>query len=318
MWRWSNRVYFSPCPSPQLRMSFIVFSTEGRILMSLTEDRWVQISSKQPLILFFSVIQLKWMNVIPAGHRSHTVTIPLHFYHQEDIPDRYFLSLSVVLSVWTTSSSFGFWHIVDSLCALSFSSILVQPPLFHCFPHIFFYKRLISCLSAWHQNCYNLFICCTLLVFAANIGLVESIILLPCLAVSGFVCKCSLIIWQNTYFQLRRMINYVFSGNAFAKVWRSSGGFFQGETPSCTRASWGWADSACPAMSWYLLYLGAASRRNRTDSRPLNNCCFRAGRSSVVHCMPTSLLSQSSFSLFTGQWADILWKHWRCVLFLLA
>uniref|UniRef100_A0A8C9XWG2 Anthrax toxin receptor 1 n=1 Tax=Sander lucioperca TaxID=283035 RepID=A0A8C9XWG2_SANLU len=28
--------------SPQLRMSFIVFSTEGSILMSLTEDRWVE------------------------------------------------------------------------------------------------------------------------------------------------------------------------------------------------------------------------------------------------------------------------------------
>lgn len=26
--------------SPQLRMSFIVFSTDGRILMPLTEDRW--------------------------------------------------------------------------------------------------------------------------------------------------------------------------------------------------------------------------------------------------------------------------------------
>lgn len=32
---------FLCCCSPQLRMSFIVFSTEGRILMSLTEDRWV-------------------------------------------------------------------------------------------------------------------------------------------------------------------------------------------------------------------------------------------------------------------------------------
>uniref|UniRef100_A0A7N8Y9U8 Anthrax toxin receptor 1 n=1 Tax=Mastacembelus armatus TaxID=205130 RepID=A0A7N8Y9U8_9TELE len=31
--------FSSPCSSPQLRMSFIVFSTEGRILMSLTEDR---------------------------------------------------------------------------------------------------------------------------------------------------------------------------------------------------------------------------------------------------------------------------------------
>ena len=34
-----NRV--SPHLSPQLRMSFIVFSTEGRTLMKLTEDRWV-------------------------------------------------------------------------------------------------------------------------------------------------------------------------------------------------------------------------------------------------------------------------------------
>lgn len=31
---------YSKHPSPQLRMSFIVFSTEGRILMPLTEDRW--------------------------------------------------------------------------------------------------------------------------------------------------------------------------------------------------------------------------------------------------------------------------------------
>lgn len=118
----------------------------------------------------------------------------------------------------------------------------------------------------------------------------------------------SLIIWQNKYFKLHWIINNVSSGNAFAKVWRSSGWFFQGATPSCMRASWGWAD----------FYLVVASRRNRTDSRPLNNCCFRAGRSSVVYCLPTSRLSQSSFSLFTGQWADILWKHWRCVLFLLA
>lgn len=34
-------IFFILCPySPQLRMSFIVFSTEGRILMPLTEDRW--------------------------------------------------------------------------------------------------------------------------------------------------------------------------------------------------------------------------------------------------------------------------------------
>lgn len=32
--------FFSPPSSPQLRMSFIVFSTDGTILMELTEDRY--------------------------------------------------------------------------------------------------------------------------------------------------------------------------------------------------------------------------------------------------------------------------------------
>lgn len=54
----ANTEYSLPCPSPQLRMSFIVFSTEGRILMSLTEDRWVQIPLESPtLIPLFSIVQ---------------------------------------------------------------------------------------------------------------------------------------------------------------------------------------------------------------------------------------------------------------------
>lgn len=36
----NNHLWCFCFPSPQLRMSFIVFSTEGRILMPLTEDRW--------------------------------------------------------------------------------------------------------------------------------------------------------------------------------------------------------------------------------------------------------------------------------------
>lgn len=62
----------SPCPSPQLRMSFIVFSTEGRILMGLTEDRWVQILSEPIFNPLFSVIQLKGMSVIPDMNTGHT------------------------------------------------------------------------------------------------------------------------------------------------------------------------------------------------------------------------------------------------------
>lgn len=77
-------------------MSFIVFSTEGRILMSLTEDRWVQIPSERLLIPLFSVMQLKRMSLIPdldTGH-THTIMIPLSFAYfffcQKDIPGRYF------------------------------------------------------------------------------------------------------------------------------------------------------------------------------------------------------------------------------------
>lgn len=62
----------SPCPSPQLRMSFIVFSTEGRILMGLTEDRWVQILSEPIFNPLFSIIQLKGMSVIPDMNTGHT------------------------------------------------------------------------------------------------------------------------------------------------------------------------------------------------------------------------------------------------------
>lgn len=109
----ANREYFLSCPSPQLRMSFIVFSTEGRILMSLTEDRWVQIPSERLLIPLLSVMQLKGMSLIPdldTGH-IHTVMIPLSFFcfvcffaEKTFQADTFlFFSLSIML-VWTSAS----------------------------------------------------------------------------------------------------------------------------------------------------------------------------------------------------------------------
>lgn len=62
----ANREYFLPCPSPQLRMSFIVFSTEGKILMSLTEDRWVQIPLERLLIPLVSIMKLKRVSFNPG------------------------------------------------------------------------------------------------------------------------------------------------------------------------------------------------------------------------------------------------------------
>lgn len=57
----ANRECSLPRPSPQLRMSFIVFSTEGRILMSLTEDRWVQFPLEILLIPLFPIMQQEWI-----------------------------------------------------------------------------------------------------------------------------------------------------------------------------------------------------------------------------------------------------------------
>lgn len=55
-------------------MSFIVFSTEGRILMSLTEDRWVQISWETLLILCF-FFSCSWKEWVYNQIWSHTVTV---------------------------------------------------------------------------------------------------------------------------------------------------------------------------------------------------------------------------------------------------
>lgn len=73
----ANRENVLPCPSPQLRMSFIVFSTEGRILMSLTEDRWVQIPLERLVVPLFSIMQqfLSSPSCSRIGHSSLTVLI---------------------------------------------------------------------------------------------------------------------------------------------------------------------------------------------------------------------------------------------------
>lgn len=94
----ANREYFLPCPSPQLRMSFIVFSTEGRILMSLTEDRWVQIPLERLLIPLFSIMQQNWTQL------THSCDPWGFFFFLKIFPADIllFYSLSIVLD-WTSA-----------------------------------------------------------------------------------------------------------------------------------------------------------------------------------------------------------------------
>lgn len=204
--------FSSPCPSPQLRMSFIVFSTEGRILMSLTEDRWVQIPSKTAFnpLLFYHSAKGNECNT-RFGHRSHTVLITLNFYDQEEIPDRYFPSLWSVYGVVGLDNYFlmSFLTHRGQLMCLIFpqqclSSTVSLLPSYLILQRAHFLS--ICVIVSWantHQYCFNLFICYTLLVFSANPALVETIILLPRLVVSGFSQKYVLKwIWQNKYFQL--------------------------------------------------------------------------------------------------------------------
>lgn len=79
-------------------MSFIVFSTEGRILMSLTEDRWVRIRFRVALNPFLSHHQAAENECNTRfGCRSHTVRIPLKYSVQEEIPDGYFPFIAIWL-----------------------------------------------------------------------------------------------------------------------------------------------------------------------------------------------------------------------------
>lgn len=148
-------------------MSFIVFSTEGRILMSLTEDRWVQIPSERLLIPLFSVMQLKGMSLIPDLDTGHTHSYDpsefVFFFCRNDIPGRYFTFLQsfynvgldkcfILLLLWSVYVSN--LSSADFLC----SHKILSP--FHCCSSIFFfYKGLISSRSAWqflkplHSSC---------------------------------------------------------------------------------------------------------------------------------------------------------------------
>lgn len=137
---WSNREYLlsSPCLSPQLRMSFIVFSTEGRILMSLTEDRWVQIPSETLLIPLFSIIHLKGMSVIPDLDTGHTQLWSLWvFMTKKTFHTDTFLhcDLSIVSLVWTSASSCCFLTHCGQFMHLIFpqQSFSAATKSFHCF-----------------------------------------------------------------------------------------------------------------------------------------------------------------------------------------
>lgn len=115
-------------------MSFIVFSTEGKILMGLTEDRWVQIPFQMEFNLHISVICLKQRVVIQIRNRSHTVMIPQNLSSPQRCPGRYLHCDPSVLSlVWTAASSCGFQHTVACVQFVSnLSSGRVSTHFFHC------------------------------------------------------------------------------------------------------------------------------------------------------------------------------------------
>lgn len=158
-------------------MSFIVFSTEGRILMSLTEDRWVQI----PLKTSFNPSLLHH----PAERNEcntrfgHAVIILQTFYDWEDIPNGRFPSLRLVYSVVYLDKCF----IMQFLTHCGQLAYLIFPQLsfsaatksFHCFSASLGYlilRRahfLSICVTVSQastlQYCFSSFICNTLLIF---------------------------------------------------------------------------------------------------------------------------------------------------------
>lgn len=115
----ANREYFLPCPSPQLRMSFIVFSTEGRILMSLTEDRWVQIPLETLLIPLFSIM---WQNWTQLTH-SCDPWVFFFFLQKKDIHSEYspFLQSFYSVGLDKCSISLLLWSVnVSNLSSADF------------------------------------------------------------------------------------------------------------------------------------------------------------------------------------------------------
>lgn len=188
--------------------------------MSLTEDRWVQIPSKLILILFFSVIQLRGMNVIPDLDTGHTVMIPLKFLRSRR-RSRQIFSFTAIHLYCCRSGQLLHRVVFDTLWAacvsnLSSAEFLSRHKIFSLFPSYLILQRahfLSVCVRvSWadtHQYCVGPLICTTLLIFPA--AFMETVILLPRLAVSGFTQKyVRKWIRQNKYVQLDYIINSVY------------------------------------------------------------------------------------------------------------
>lgn len=245
-------------------MSFIVFSTEGRILMSLTEDRWVRIRFRVALNPFLSHHQAAENECNTRfGCRSHTVRIPLKYSVQEEIPDGYFPFIAIWL--WCCWSGQLLNCIVCVILRAGRVTVSLLPSSFWTSASSPLSLCVTVSQASANKYCFNSFICYSLLVFSGKNDFIGTIILLPRLAVS--VCRqkvnskwISSISLDSQPNGLPRLL-CVFSGNAFAKVLRSSRGFFQGEIPSCMRASWGWD-------------LCTGSRTNTTQSSELNGSYF--------------------------------------------
>lgn len=118
-------------------MSFIVFSTEGRILMSLTEDRWVQIPSKFISILFFSAVHLKGVSVIPDLDKGRTqLWVRCVFIIKRFQTDCSVVGLHDYFIMWS-------WHIVGSLYLYLSSAVSQQPQNLPLLPSYLILQRAL-------------------------------------------------------------------------------------------------------------------------------------------------------------------------------
>lgn len=130
-------------------MSFIVFSTEGKILMSLTEDRWVQIPLERLLIPLFSIMRQNWTQLAhscdPRGFAffkrySQRIYSPfLQSFYSVGLD-----KCSISLLLWSVNVS----HL-SSADFLNSHQIISPSPCYSQISFFFFYKGLISSLTAW-------------------------------------------------------------------------------------------------------------------------------------------------------------------------
>lgn len=148
--------------------------------------------------------------------------------------------------------------VFDTLCAVYVSNLSSAEflsshkifSLFHCFPRISYSTKgsfpvyLRDSFSRQYTAILFQFICNTLLIFSANAALMETIILLPRLPVSGFSQKyVHKWAWQNKHFRLDSLINsvdyLVFCLSAQGTYSQRSGGAPEGTSWGRHLHAWG-------------------------------------------------------------------------------